>query len=198
LIARLAGRDLKQYPSVYVDSPKILPQAATPTIRYAYKDGVGAFQGWNGGLELPKTIDLGGVRVTRPILRGRKLQQYPSVYVDSPKILPQAATPTIRYAYKDGVGAFQGWNGGLELPKTIDLGGVRVTRPVLRGRKLQQYPSVYVDSPKILPQAATPTIRYAYKDGVGAFQGWNGGLELPKTIDLGGVRVTRPILRGKH
>jgi hypothetical protein len=69
--AEANGRDLKQYPSVYVDSPKSLPQIATPTVRYAYKDGVGAFQVWNGGLELPKTIDLGGVRVTRPILRGK-------------------------------------------------------------------------------------------------------------------------------
>jgi len=127
------ARDLKQFPTVYVDSPKVLPNIATPTGKFAYKDGVGAFQGWNGGLELPKTIDLGGVRVTRPILRGRKLQQFPSVYVDSPKTLPNFATPTGKFAYKDGVGAFQGWNGGIELPKTIDLGGVRVTRPILRG-----------------------------------------------------------------
>jgi aconitase B len=187
---------LKQFPSVYVDSPKTLPNFATPTGKFAYKDGVGAFQGWNGGIELPKVIDLGGVRVTRPILRGRKLQQFPSVYVDSPKTLPNFATPTGKFAYKDGVGAFQGWNGGIELPKVIDLGGVRVTRPILRGRKLQQFPSVYVDSPKTLPNFATPTGKFAYKDGVGAFQGWNGGIELPKVIDLGGVRVTRPILRG--
>lgn len=65
-----AARDLKQFPTVYIDSPKTLPTIAAPTGKFAYKDGVGAFQGWNGGLELPKTIDLGGVRVTRPILRG--------------------------------------------------------------------------------------------------------------------------------
>jgi len=64
------ARDLKQFPTVYIDSPKILPNIATPTGKFAYKDGVGAFQGWNGGLELPKTIDMGGVRVTRPVLRG--------------------------------------------------------------------------------------------------------------------------------
>jgi hypothetical protein len=57
---------------------------------------------------------------------------------------------------------------------------------------------VYVDSPKNLPNIATTTAKFAYKDGVGAFQVWSGGLELPKTIDLGGVRVTRPVLRGKH
>jgi hypothetical protein len=55
---------------------------------------------------------------------------------------------------------------------------------------------VTIDSPKTIPSIAGPTFKFGYKNGVGAFQGWNGGLELPKTIDLGGVRVTRPILRG--
>jgi hypothetical protein len=128
-------RELQQFPSLTYTSPKSLPNGATPTFKFAYKDGVGAFQGWNGGLELPKVIDLGGVRVTRPILRGRKLNQFPSLTYTSPKSLPNVATPTFKFAYKDGVGAFQGWNGGLELPKVIDLGGVRVTRPILRGRK---------------------------------------------------------------
>ncbi|KAF6263636.1 hypothetical protein COO60DRAFT_1698697 [Scenedesmus sp. NREL 46B-D3] len=192
-----SGRELNQYPTVTIDSPKSLPSIAGPTFKFGYKDGIGAFQGWNGGLELPKTIDLGGVRVTRPILRGRKLAQYPTVTIDSPKSLPSIAGPTFKFGYKDGIGAFQGWNGGLELPKTIDLGGVRVTRPILRGRKLAQYPTVTIDSPKSLPSIAGPTFKFGYKDGIGAFQGWNGGLELPKTIDLGGVRVTRPILRGR-
>jgi hypothetical protein len=62
-------------PTVTIDSPKTIPSIAGPTFKFGYKNGVGAFQGWNGGLELPKTIDLGGVRVTRPILRGRKLAQ---------------------------------------------------------------------------------------------------------------------------
>ncbi|WIA28634.1 hypothetical protein OEZ86_011171 [Tetradesmus obliquus] len=190
------GRELNQYPTVTIDSPKTIPSIAGPTFKFGYKNGVGAFQGWNGGLELPKTIDLGGVRVTRPILRGRKLAQYPTVTIDSPKTIPSIAGPTFKFGYKNGVGAFQGWNGGLELPKTIDLGGVRVTRPILRGRKLAQYPTVTIDSPKTIPSIAGPTFKFGYKNGVGAFQGWNGGLELPKTIDLGGVRVTRPILRG--
>jgi hypothetical protein len=66
---------LLQMPTVTIDSPKTIPSIAGPTFKFGYKNGVGAFQGWNGGVELPKTIDLGGVRVTRPILRGRKLAQ---------------------------------------------------------------------------------------------------------------------------
>jgi hypothetical protein len=69
-VCAAAARELQQYPNVYIDSPKTLPSIATPTVKFAFKDGIGAGQGWNGGLELPKTIDMGGVRVTRPILRG--------------------------------------------------------------------------------------------------------------------------------
>ncbi len=66
-----AGRELSQ--TVTVDQPKNLPRIVGPTVKYSFKDGIGSFQGWNGGLELAKTIDLGGVRVTRPGLRGKKL-----------------------------------------------------------------------------------------------------------------------------
>jgi hypothetical protein len=50
--------------------------------------------------------------------------------------------------------------------------------------------------PKNLPTYKAPVFKYAFKDGIGAFQAWNGGVELPKVMDLGGVRVTRPGLRG--
>ncbi|KAF8072639.1 hypothetical protein HT031_000299 [Scenedesmus sp. PABB004] len=245
-------------PTVTVSGPSSIPSFAAPTFKYAYKDGVGAFQAWNGGIELPKVIDLGGVRVTRPGLRGRRLSQaaaaakdakaadakaadaeeeapanpygdgLPTVTVSGPSSIPSFAAPTFKYAYKDGVGAFQAWNGGIELPKVIDLGGVRVTRPGLRGRRLSQaaaaakdakaadakaadaeeeapanpygdgLPTVTVSGPSSIPSFAAPTFKYAYKDGVGAFQAWNGGIELPKVIDLGGVRVTRPGLRGRR
>jgi hypothetical protein len=72
LLAACLGVVCAQAPKVTVYEPKNLPTVVGPTFKYSYKNGQGAFQAWNGGLELPKVIDLGGVRVTRPILRGRK------------------------------------------------------------------------------------------------------------------------------
>jgi hypothetical protein len=173
-------------------------------VKYAYNDEskIGAFQVWSGGLELAKTIDLGGERRTRDGLRGRKLQQTGKVYTEQPKNLPKVVGPTVKYAYNDEskIGAFQVWSGGLELAKTIDLGGERRTRDGLRGRKLQQTGKVYTEQPKNLPKVVGPTVKYAYNDEskIGAFQVWSGGLELAKTIDLGGERRTRDGLRGKH
>ncbi len=63
-----------------------------------------------------------------------------------------------------------------------------------KGRELQQTVTTY--QPKNLPTYKAPVFKYAFKDGIGAFQAWNGGVELPKVMDLGGVRVTRPGLRG--
>jgi hypothetical protein len=86
------------------------------------------------------------------------------------------------------------------MPKTIDLGGTRVTRAGLLGRRLQQAPKVYTEQPKNMPKTVGPTVKYAYneKSKIGAYQIWSGGLEMPKTIDLGGTRVTRAGLLGKH
>jgi hypothetical protein len=133
---------------------------------------------------------------------GRELQQAPKVYNEQPKNMPKTVGPTVKYAYneKSKIGAYQIWSGGLEMPKTIDLGGTRVTRAGLLGRRLQQAPKVYTEQPKNMPKTVGPTVKYAYneKSKIGAYQIWSGGLEMPKTIDLGGTRVTRAGLLGKH